>query len=345
MKYGLLAHLSCPACGDTDLRLETQRTSRLRCFHSSLPEDTPGWNPGTSELTEVEEGALHCGGCGRGYRISDGIPRLVLEDQDRVASAHTDTLFDPSRPEWEEAFLDFAGALTPADFTGRLALDVGCGFGRGAFFAARYGAEVVAMDIDPEVVATARHNTRDNPRIHVVQADLMAMPFPSEVFDLVYAFGVLHHLADPIRGFKLCSERVKVGGRLAVWLYGPRQGTSAAVSALLRGLTRDMPTEDLLNVSRLIATLLRAGSHTPYRFLRHVPGLSPIVSHLPLHDHHKWPYDVVVADIYDRLRIPVTRTFRHEEIDAMFSDGGYLDVKVLRRIRNNESFRAVGIRR
>src|SRR5690606_25956279 len=242
----------------------------------------------------------------------------LLRGADVARSAHATTAFDASAPEWETEFLDFARPLEPADFLGRRVLDVGCGFGRGAFFAARYGAEVVAVDVDPAILAAAGENNRRYPRVHLVQADAMALPFTSFVFDLVYAFGLLHHLQDATKGVHELADRVRPGGRLSVWVYGPRQGTAAALSAALRGMTRDMPSHELLNVSRTIATVLRVASHTPYRILRHLPGMHTVASHLPLHDHHRWPYDVVVADVYDRPRIPITSTSTAVELESLY---------------------------
>jgi SAM-dependent methyltransferase len=345
MKYGLLRWLQCPACGCDDLALDTRRATSAPVHSGQIPPGTPGWDPSAGTLQEVEEGSLTCRDCGRVYGIEDGIPRLVAEPVDVPGSAHTRTEFDADAPEWEAEFLDFASPLGPGDFLGRLALDVGCGFGRGAVFAARYGAEVVAMDVDAGILGACRDNTRHLPLVHVVEADVRALPFKAGTFDLAYAFGLLHHLDDPWRAFGEITERLRSGGRFSVWVYGPRQGTSAAMSALLRGITRDMPTDELLNVSRLLATVLRVSSHTPYRLLRRVPGMHSVVTHLPLHDHHRWPYDVVVADIFDRLRVPVTHTFTREDLESRYVEHGYLDVQTSRRVRNNESYRATGVRR
>jgi len=344
MKYALLQWLACPACRSTELGLEMRRT-RTSSPATRLDPDTPGYDPTSGTLQEVVEGELRCASCSTRYTIEDGIPRLVVSPPRVVASAHVSTHFDASAPEWEEAFLDLASPLGPSDYLGQLALDVGCGFGRGAYFAARYGAEVIAVDVDPEVIATCRHNTRRFPRVHPVQADATRLPFRPATFSLVYAYGLLHHLEDPMAVFHECSRMLEPGGRFSLWVYGPRQGTAAALSALLRGITKEMPSSELLNVSRLIASVLRLASHTPYRLLRHLPGMRSLISHLPLHEHHRWPYDVVVADIFDRLRIPVTRTFTREEIEARFVDEGYLDVRTSMRMGNNESVRALGTRR
>ena len=345
MKYALLSWLACPACGGVDLRLDTRSVRRAKVWAGQLPAGTPGYDAAAGEVDEIVEGAIACADCGRHYAIVDGIPRMMVDATAMTPSAHAATSFDANAPAWEEAFLDFADPLKPDDFLGKLCLDVGCGFGRGAFFAARYGAEVVAVDADAEILGVCRDNTQEFARVHVVQADAAHLPFRTAAFDLAYAFGLLHHVQDPWGVFHEISTRVKPGGRLSLWAYGPRQGTAAAISSLLRQMTRDMPPVELLNVSRFLGSVVRVGSHAPYRVLGRVPGMHSVVSHLPLHDHWRWSTDVVVADIYDRLRIPVTHTFTREALERHYVDEGYLDVRTTRRVRNNESFRATGIRR
>ena len=43
--------------------------------------------------------------------------------------------------------------------------------------------------------------------------------------------------------------------------------------------------------------------------------------------------------------MPVTHWFTGEELEGLLADDGYVDVQVTRRVRNNETFRATGIRR
>jgi SAM-dependent methyltransferase len=348
VKYRLLSWLCCPGCRSEDLRLETfsARTTLVTQGHFEQQENPPGVDLERGEEQEVIEGALHCGGCVEVFPIRGGIPRMMLSDS--VAgppSRHNETPLDVGRPEWEQNFQDLAKPLGPEDFLGKLVLDAGCGFGRHTFFAARYGAEVVGMDSSASGVEAAHRNTSHLVRAHVVQADVYRPPFREATFDLAYSFGVLHHLDRPLEAFKVLGEMVRPGGRLSLWVYGPRQGTGLTVNKWLRGVTTEMTPEALEGLSRGIARGLRLFSHTPYRFLRHIPVAHSVVSHLPIHDHHQWPFDVVVADIYDRLRTPVHHWFKGEELEQLFTDDGYADVLVTRRVRNNETFRATGIRR
>jgi len=308
--------------------------------------DMPGLDLDRREEAEILEGALHCGDCSAVYPVRDGIPRMMrAEAAEGPSSAHRWTTFDSAVPEWEQNFLDLSEPLEPTDFLGKLVLDAGCGYGRHAFFAGRYGAEVVAVDSSRDALLAASQNTDGQGRVHLVQADVYDLPFREHAFDLVYSFGVLHHLDHPSKALASLHEAVKAGGRLSLWVYGPRQGATLHVNNALRGVTTGLEPDELHRVSRTIASGLRLFSHTPYRVLGKVPVLGDVVSHLPVHDHHKWPYDIVVADIYDRLRIPVKHWFTSEQLEGWLSAEGYADVRVTRRVANNETFRATGVRR
>jgi SAM-dependent methyltransferase len=114
-------------------------------------------------------------------------------------------------------------------------LDVGCGMGRYAALVSAYAADVVGMDVS----RAASKASELWPNCSFVQADIVSPPFPSESFDLVYSFGVLHHLPDPVRGFRRCYDLVRPGGRLLVWVYSAhggilRRARRVARSAALR---------------------------------------------------------------------------------------------------------------
>lgn len=346
MKLALLDWLSCPACGEGSFALHIDREERVAAWSGQFG---PGVDPPGKEgdaLVTVEEGLLTCQDCAATFPIRGGIPRLLPPGATAGPSTgHRLTEFEGPVPQYEESLLELIAPLGADDFLGKLVLDAGCGFGRHAFFAARYGAEVVALDSSEEAVASAQRNLRGLVRSHVVQGDVHRPPLKPQIFDLVYSLGVLHHLDDPTAAFRALHDRVKPGGRLSVWAYGPRQGLTRIATGALRGATREMSPEQLLRFSKLVASGLRMFSHTPYRVLGSVPVMSTVVTHLPVHDHARWPFDVVVADVYDRLRIPVTHYFMGEELERWYAEAGYADIQVHRRVRNTESFRATGVRR
>jgi len=125
---------------------------------------------------------------------------------------------------YEQQFLDWISPIEPAFFEGKLVLDAGCGIGRHAFFAARYGAkDVVAMDLSA-AVETAFRNIGRLPNAHVIQADILAPPFARAAgkgaFDFIYSIGVLHHLPDPEAGFRSLVRCLRPGGTFFGWVYG-----------------------------------------------------------------------------------------------------------------------------
>jgi SAM-dependent methyltransferase len=349
MKYRMLEWLACPACRWPDLALKVSKASSEETYHASWEpgeREIPGLDHEGRSLVDILEGELSCPQCAAAYPIVDSIPRMLVDSADAgPGTGHRWTQFNGRVPEYEENFKDMTAPLSPADFLGKLVLDAGCGFGRHAFYAARYGAEVVAMDSSADAVASSRANCADQPRVHVVQGDLYRPPLRSEVFDIILCMGVLHHLPRPHEGFQALHHLLGTNGRLMTWVYGPRQGTIKTASAALHGAASSMEDEQLHSFSRTLARSIRLFSHTPYVMLRNVPVLGSVVSHLPVHDHHKWPFDVLVADIYDRLRVPVTAYITGEELERWFADEGYGDIQVTRRVRNNESFRGTGVRR
>jgi SAM-dependent methyltransferase len=84
-----------------------------------------------------------------------------------------------------------------ADFVMRYApgsvLDAGCGTGRVARELARRGVDVVGIDLDPDMLATAR---RRSPELRWVQADLASFDL-GRTFDVVIAAGNVMILLTP----------------------------------------------------------------------------------------------------------------------------------------------------
>ena len=99
-----------------------------------------------------------------------------------------------------------------------LCLEIGCGVGIGAqVIAEQFGAQkVIATDIDPEQLESARDNLMPEFRdkIEFRLEDAMALAEPDETFDAVFSFGVLHHMEDWRKAVKEISRVLKHGGEL-----------------------------------------------------------------------------------------------------------------------------------
>lgn len=218
MKLHLLPLLACPGClGDLEF-----------ASLSAYPR----------EREEIESGTLRCKRCQAEYPIVDSVPRLYPGVTDaRVAKTRASfgwewKRYPGSRPQDRPIFLE--ETQLPAEaWAGRFVLDAGCGMGRYARVARSLGAEVVAFDLSDSLdrlVAPAR----EDPKLHVVQGDLLAPPFKRASFDIVYSQGVIHHTADTRGAFDAIARLVKREGLLSVWVYGTPGSYASFASNPLR---------------------------------------------------------------------------------------------------------------
>ena len=171
-------------------------------------------------------------------------------------------------------------------------LDLGCGFGRHAYQAARLGAEVVAFDAGADEVrkvldtfgamAVDGELDLETARVGSVQGDALALPFADGSFDRVIASEVLEHIPDDEQAMAELARVLRPGGTMAVTV--PRCGPEFVNWALSDeyhnvpgGHVRIYRQRQLRG--RLESTGLRAtgshhahGLHAPYWWLRCLVG-------------------------------------------------------------------------
>ena len=123
-----------------------------------------------------------------------------------------------SEEEDREIFLHDS-QLSEGMLQGKIILDAGCGMGRYTRVAGRMGEETIGVDLS-ESVGKAYEKTRDNPHVHIMQADLLKLPFRKRQFDIIYSLGVLHHTPDPRAAFLNLSRCLKEEGTITIWVYG-----------------------------------------------------------------------------------------------------------------------------
>ena len=175
-----------------------------------------------SQLDSDRSGGYVCIGCKHAYPNIKGIARFV-EAQHYAASfgfqwhRYQKTQLDHDEVRESEQNFLIKTALRPGDLKGKLVLDVGCGMGRFAEVATRWGASVVGIDLSAAAEVAAKNLAARN--FVAFQADVFALPFAPESFDIIYSIGVLHHTPDCEAAVKALDKYLKPGGILAVWLY------------------------------------------------------------------------------------------------------------------------------
>jgi SAM-dependent methyltransferase len=102
-------------------------------------------------------------------------------------------------------------------------LVAGCGTGRNALeFAQGFrGAHVLGVDISLASLANAKRHTPPAlaDAVEFAQGDIMALGSIGRGFDLIIVGGVLHHMADPLGGWRELLKLTKPNGLMQVGLY------------------------------------------------------------------------------------------------------------------------------
>ena len=117
--------------------------------------------------------------------------------------------------KWRGIHTLIAASLGDA-LTGARVLDVGCGYGRFCFMAARRAAEVVGIDMTPQPIEVAEILKRslDAPNVTFFNAELDDDFDDGEPYDIVVLGGVLEHLIEPDAIIRSIAARLKPGGLL-----------------------------------------------------------------------------------------------------------------------------------
>lgn len=126
-----------------------------------------------------------------------------------------------ARYELEPYLPPFAGFR---DGVGRRVLEVGIGMGADHLeWAGSDPERLIGIDFTPRAVGwTAQRLAAAGYTPRVAVADAEALPFPTDAFDLVYSWGVLHHTPDTARAVGEIHRVLRPGGQARMMIYHSR---------------------------------------------------------------------------------------------------------------------------
>ena len=165
--------------------------------------------------------------------IEDMVSRLVREQYEQSPYPRwVKPPPPPSRPATIDQFirLNFPYPDLPCRPLGKQgALDVlvaGCGTGQQLFDIAQRlaGPRILAIDLSRASLAFARRQAEAHrlAGVEFGQADILALGALGRSFDVIDCGGVLHHLADPLAGWRVLVSLLRPNGLMKIALYSER---------------------------------------------------------------------------------------------------------------------------
>lgn len=281
-----------------------------------------------SRLTQDEAGVI-CASCQRQYPAVKGVVRFV--DAQHYAGSFgfqwlkfRRTQLDDAQNRCSEADFTRKTGFMPRDLAGKLVLDVGCGMGRYAEIATRWGASVVGIDLSLAVEAAAE-NLPDR-QAAFLQADLFNLPFAPGSFDIIYSLGVLHHTPNCEQAFKTLPPLLKPGGRIAIWLYSGYQKWYR-MSDVYRKVTRRMSPKILYWLCHVAVPMY--GIHQALQAVplvgRPISGAVKYLLPMSFNPDPQWR----VLDTLDWYSPWYQSKHTYEEVFRWFEDCGLQDLRVM----------------
>src|SRR5947209_7703688 len=273
--------------------------------------------------------ALVCPKCNTLYPFTKGVYRFV--DMQKYANSfgfqwklYARTQLDDADSQRSESAFRRRTGFRPEDLAGKLVLDVGCGMGRFAEVATRWGAHIVGIDLSLAAEVAAK-NLADRSAT-IFQSDVFKLPFAPESFDYIYSIGVLHHTPDCEQAFKVLPRYLKPGGSLAVWLYSGYSKWYRFSDIYRRYTSRMSP----ISLHRALKVAVPIFYHLD-RGLRRVPLLGrPIAGAV----HHLFPVnrqsdpEARVLDTFDWYSPRYQSKHTYEQVFRWFEDCGMEDLHV-----------------
>ena len=281
------------------------------------------------KLDSDQSGGFVCRACQRVYPNANGIARFV-DAQQYAASfgfqwhRYQKVQLDHDERRIEDRDFRMKTGLRPEELQGKLVLDVGCGMGRFAEVATRWGARVVGVDLSAAAEVAAK-NLKDREFV-AFQADVFALPFLPGSFDIIYSVGVLHHTPDCEAAVKMLEKYLKPGGILAVWLYSG-YNKWYRFSDIWRHYTSSMKPTTLHTILKVAVPVL----YNTQLVLNKVPLVGPPVAGLM---HHVFPVnrqknpELRMLDTFDWYSPKYQSKHTYEQVFRWYEAMGMEDMRV-----------------
>lgn len=175
---------------------------------------------------------------------------MELEEYGRIADAERTHWWYRSMPALMHA------VLGPCLRPGLDILDAGCGPGANFEWMRPYG-EITALDLSPLAIELANER---HPEVNATVADITALPFPDESFDLSVEITVLTMVADDVRAVAELARVTRPGG--TVLLMEPAYPSLYREHDAVQGAVRRYRRSELVARAREAGLVVRRATNS-----------------------------------------------------------------------------------
>ncbi|MCK4463369.1 MAG: class I SAM-dependent methyltransferase [Candidatus Omnitrophica bacterium] len=363
MKFRLLDVVVCPKCngqfdvnaktlteGDIkDISMPDNRCSDRCAYHEFLNKSIPFKSCAECYTKEIKKGTLSCKTCGEVYQIEDNIPRLVntkLSSKTEATKESFGYLWMrgpgiPRKPRSDSGskyhFDKVAHFAEPLPKNG-LWLDAGCGNGSDVRVMSKYDArrkEIVGLDISEGGIREAYVKNAHNPFVHIVQGDIIRIPFKKHIFDFAYSYGVLHHIENPTSGIREINRVLKKEKEALIYLYEDFSDRNFIERLLLKAVntmrrfTTQLPHHALYAGCLALSPIVYIFLTLPARLLGNFRKTASLATRIPY--HHSKGFFNVVMDIYDRFSAPIEIRYSRTDAFELLNKNGFKNVGIAKK--------------
>ncbi len=240
-------------------------------------------------------------------------------DQQAMASAEAERVFG-------DYFAIFPWDQLPPNAEG---FDMGCGSGRWARFVAPRVGRLHCID-PSSALAVARQSLADQFNVQFHQASVAASGLLPNSQDFGYSLGVLHHVPDTAAAIRSCTELLKPGAPLLLYLYYAFDNRPRwfrwlwQLSNSARLLIRRLPPR----LKQLITDLIALTIYWPLaRIAALAEALGLPVASFPLSYYRRCSFYTMRTDARDRFGTPLEQRFTRAQIRAMCTAAGLVDLR------------------